>query len=178
MYRTWPAAQLKCLVMLTVAGALASAQDVPKPGAEHERLKEFVGTWDAVVKFGNEEAKGTADYKLECGGLWLVCEFTGDFGGVKFQGRGLDGYDVDKKKYVGIWVDSMTTSPMVSEGTYDAAAKKLTYHADGKGPDGKPAKIRSVTTLQDKDRHDFEMFITGADGKEQSLMSIQYTRRK
>jgi hypothetical protein len=163
---------------ILVGPALVRAQELPKPGPEHELFKDFEGTWDAKVKFGTQESKGTAVYKLECGGMWLACEFNGEFGGQKFQGRGIDGYDADKKKYVGIWVDSMTTSPMISEGTYDPKTKTLTYRSEGKGPDGKPMKIRSSTVIKDKDHHEHQMFSTGEDGKEQLIMTIQYERRQ
>lgn len=173
-------ASILCGVVVAslASGLNGFCQQPDKPGKEHELLMDFVGSWDVVVKFGDEQSKGTAVYKMECGGLWLTCEFTGDFGDVQFQGRGLDGYDPEKKKYIGIWVDSMTASPMISEGTYDESAKKLTYLSQGKGLDGRPAKIRSVTTLTSKARHDFEMFTIGADGKDQLMMRIEYTRKK
>src|SRR5262245_31986969 len=61
------------LVFWTPSGA--GAQEFPKPGPEHEILKKLVGEWDTTVRFGKDESKGTATYKLECGGLWLVSNF-------------------------------------------------------------------------------------------------------
>ena len=117
-----------CAVALAavMAAAAVQAQEPPKPGPEHEVLKKMEGTWDATMKFGGMESKGTSTYKMDLGGLWLVSTFEGDFGGMKFSGRGLDSYDTAKKKYVGVWVDSMSTSPMMMEGDYDAAKKTLT----------------------------------------------------
>jgi len=43
------------------------------------------------------------------GGLWLVSDFQGRWGSQPFHGHGTFGYDTSKKKYVGIWVDSMST---------------------------------------------------------------------
>ena len=31
------------------------AQAPPQPGAEHQKLKELEGTWDAVIKMGPDE---------------------------------------------------------------------------------------------------------------------------
>ena len=43
-----------------------------------------------------------------------------------FQGLGFTGYDNHPKKYVGVWIDNMTTSIMTSSGTFDAGGKTFT----------------------------------------------------
>jgi hypothetical protein len=97
---------------------------------------------------------------------------------MKFTGRGLDGYDPARKKYVGVWVDSMSPAPLVSEGTFDAAGKVLTMTGEGFGQDGKPNKYRMVTEYKDKDHFVFTMNVANADGKEAPAFTITYTRRK
>lgn len=159
--------------------SLANAQEAPKPGPEHAELKALEGTWDCVMKAADgTDAKGSCVYKMECGGFWLTSNFTMDFGGMPFQGKGMDGYDPVKKKYVALWVDSMSPMPMIFEGGYDAKKEKLTMTADGPGPDGKPAKWRSVTVHKDKDHQTFDMFVTAVGGQEQKMMTIEYTRKK
>src|SRR5687767_590622 len=110
-----------CLALaasLAISSA-ATAQEATKPGPEHERLKQLEGTWDVTMKFGEDETKGQVVYRMQLGGLWLVADFEGEFApGQKFTGKGLDGYDATKKKYVSVWVDSMSGSPIVSEGNY------------------------------------------------------------
>ncbi len=171
------AVRTACAVVLaTVAFAPpARAQDFPKPGPEHDVLKKLVGNWDATMKFGGMESKGTMAYKMELGGLWLTSTFEGEFGGMKFQGRGLDSYDAAKKKYVGVWVDSMVTTPMLMEGTYDKAKKTMTLSGDGPGMDGKPTKFKSVTEMPDDDTINFSMYM--GDGKEPGF-TIAYKRKK
>jgi hypothetical protein len=155
------------------------SQDAATPGPEHKMLKELEGTWDATIKTeGGPSSKGVAVYKMECGDLWLVSDFNGSFGEMKFQGRGLDGYDPEKKKFIAVWIDSMTASPMIFEGTYDAKTKTQTMLGEGKGPDGKPAKYKNVTTTPDKDHQTFKMYLIGPDGKDNLMMTIDYTRRK
>jgi uncharacterized protein DUF1579 len=162
---------------LLLVPVFASAQEFPQPGAEHDVLKQTAGEWSAVCKMSDgTESKGASSSKMECGGLWLVTSFEGDIAGTKFQGKGLDSYDPAKKKYVGVWVDSMTTSPMILEGTYDEKTKTMTMTGEGKMPDGTLAKHRMVTKYTDKDHHSFEMFMTLPDGKETSMMTIEYTR--
>lgn len=157
---------------------VALAQEPPKPGPEHEKLKELAGTWDAIMKMGDSESNGTMVWKMDLGGLWLTSEFQGEFGGEKFSGKGFDSFDPIKKKYVGVWVDSMSTSPMVSEGTYDKEGKVLTMTGEGPGMDGKPTKHKMTTERKDKNTMVFTVFGPGPDGKEGPMFSITYKRRK
>ena len=174
----------KVSVLLATIGAVlfisavTQAQEIPQPGPEHKKLKELEGTWDTIVKMGTEETKGLAVYKMDLGGLWLVSDFQGEFGGMKFTGKGLDGYDPIKKKYVGVWVDSWSTSPLISEGTFDKDGKVMTMTGEGPGPDGKPVKYKMVTEHKDKDTMLFTMYGPGPDGKEAPVFSITYKRRK
>ncbi|HEX5102276.1 MAG TPA: DUF1579 domain-containing protein [Pirellulaceae bacterium] len=152
---------------------------MPKPGPEHAYLKAMEGVWDAemVTPDGNKSA-GTMTYKMQVGGLWLTSDYKGEFAGAEFTGKGLDSYDAKKKKYVGVWVDSMITSPLIMEGDMDEKTHTLTMNTEGPGPDGKPQKMKMVTKMPDKDHMNFEMFMTGADGKETSGFKINYTRKK
>lgn len=159
-----------------VAGAAANGQPPATPGPEHEVLKKMVGTWDTTMKVaGVGESKGTCVYKMELGGLWLVSHFEGEIAGQKFSGRGMDSYDAGKKKYVGVWIDSMSTAPMVMEGGYDAAKKTLTMSGEGPGMDGKAEKFKAVSAMPDADTIDFAMYM--GDGKEPAF-TIQYKRKK
>jgi hypothetical protein len=168
-----------CLLFLFVPLAAALGQELPQPGPEHEMLKQNEGTWTAVIKMSDgTESQGEMTSKMECGGFWLVTNFEGDFGGLKFQGKGMDGYDTQKKKFVSVWVDSMTTAPMMLDGTYDEKAKTLTMKGEAQGPDGKPTKHRLVTKYKDRDHQTFEMFMNGPGGDETSMMTIEYTRKK
>jgi hypothetical protein len=174
--------ELRRMVILGVAplmvASIGRAQEAPKPGPEHEFLRKLEGTWDATVKFGEGESKGTMTYRMEMSGLWLVGDFQGSFFGQKFEGRGLDSYDVNKKKYVGVWVDSMTTAPMLSEGTYDKDKKTMTMTGEGPGMDGKLMKMKMVTEYKDNDNIVFTMSGPGKDGKDQTMMVITYKRKK
>jgi hypothetical protein len=152
------------------------AQGDAKPSPEMEYLKSLEGAWEATMAGG--AGKGTMTYKMELGGNWLVGDFQGEFGGMKFSGRGLDSYDPNKKKFVGIWVDSMSHSPMVSEGTYDAAKKTMTMTGEGPDQTGKNTKYRMTTQAKDKDNMVWTMYMVGPDGKDAEAMSITYKRKK
>lgn len=165
-----------CAIALVVLATPAiRAQEFAKPGPEHEELKKMVGTWDLVMKFGGQESKGAVTYKMELGGMWLVGEFESDLFGTKFFGKGLDSYDANKKKYVSVWFDSMTATPMIMEGNYDKEKKKLTMTGDGMGMDGKPIKHKSVSEKVDNDTIVFTMW--GGEAKE-PMFTITYKRKK
>ena len=168
---------------LTVSACLVAADEQPqaaKPGPEHAELMKLAGTWDASMKMAEvpEAMPAVATYKADCDGMWLASDFKMDTPNFKFQGRGLDGYDQNKKKYVGIWVDSMSSAPMLMEGTHDTATNTTTMTGTGPSPTGQPQKFKTVTKMKDEDHMTFEMFMVGDDGKETSAFTIDYTRRK
>jgi hypothetical protein len=166
------------LGVLAGAGRLAAQQppDV-KAGPEHALLKEWEGTWDATIKSMGSESKGTLTSKTGLNGIWLLDHFRGDFGGTTFEGHGATSYDPAKKKYVNVWIDSMTTTPTVSEGTYDKATKTLTLVGDMPTPDGKSIKTTMTTVTNDADTRTFKLATTGPDGKDVEMMQITYKRR-
>jgi hypothetical protein len=152
----------------------ARAQKPPKPGKEHDHLKRLVGTWNAETESG----KGTMTYKMGLGGLWPIGDFEGEFGGMKFQGKGLDTYDSTTKKYRSVWVDSFSTSPRTMEGNLDKDDKVMTMTGEGRGPNDKPAKFKSITEIKDADTVNFSLFMVEKDGKEQPMVNITYRRKK
>src|SRR5438552_8772342 len=127
----------------------------PKPGPEHAILKREEAVWDARVEMqmGPPGTPAQVSTGLETntllGGLWLVSDFKGTMQAQPFQGHGTFGYDSLKKKYVGVWVDSMSSSLMRTEGDYDAAAGALTMIGEGPGPDGNLVKFREVMRWTD-----------------------------
>ncbi len=167
----------KCLAVFAAVAlaGVASAQDMPKPGPEHDELKKLVGTWDLVMKFGGTESKGTVTYKMDLGGMWLTCALEGEMFGQKFSGRGFDSYDATKKKYVSVWMDSMSAGPVVTEGTMDKAKKTMTMTGTGPGPDGPATKYKSVTETPNDDTINFTMYM--GETKEPSF-TIVYKRKK
>jgi hypothetical protein len=129
------------------------------------------------MEMEGQKSKAVATYKSICSGMWLASDFEGELLGTKFQGHGLDGYDQHKKKYVGVWFDSMSSAPLHFEGDHDPKTKKTTMTGESIGPDGKPQKFKNVTEIKDKDHFTFKMYMLDGD-KEQLAFTIDYTRRK
>jgi Protein of unknown function (DUF1579) len=179
---------LACVAASFLA-ASAGAQEppaAPKPSPEHLILAADAGTWDATVKtyMGGPDSEPTASKGTEVnevmpGGLWLLSRFDGNFGPAKFQGRGQFGYDTVKKKYVGTWVDSMSSALSVLEGTYDAKTRTMSYVGDGYDPDHK-AKFtqRMVTKTKDDETRVFTLYMKFEGQEEAKFMEITYTKRK
>ncbi len=176
------------------AATLAGAQDkpaaappgmpaTPKAGPEHEILKHDVGTWDATVEsFMPGDAQPMVSKGVETndlvGGLWLVTDFKSDMMGQPFLGHGVSGWDPNKKRYVGTWVDTMSTGLGLSESTYDAATKTMTGTFEGPDPTGQVMKMKAVVVNKDPDTRVFTMSGPGPDGKDMTYMRITYVRRK
>jgi hypothetical protein len=161
--------------MLVVPGWSQDFQ-LPKPGPEHKVLAKLVGTWESTMKMGGEkESKGTMTYKMDLGGLWLAGTLKSELFGTKFTGKSLESYSPAKKKYVSIWVDNMSTAPVIMEGTYDNEKKTMTMAGEGPGMDGKPMKYRSVTKMLDANTMEMSMYM--GDGKEPAF-TVTYKRKK
>lgn len=166
-------------------GGRAAAQEMPmpKPGPEHKVLEMDAGAWEATVETFMAPgappmvSKGVEVNTIGCGGLCLISDFKGDFGGMPFHGHGTYTWDPGKKKYVGTWTDSMSTGIALSEGTYDAAAKKATSSMEGPDASGKVTKSKSVVEYKGANTRVMSMATVGPDGKETPMMKISYTRK-
>lgn len=183
------------LVTMLAGAALLTAQDAPPPGSppvppptpatqEHAWLHQAVGEWDseAEVTMGPGQppmkCKGTETVRA-IGKLWTVAEHNGTFMDVKVTGILTLGYDPEKKKYVGTWVDSMTSHLWKYEGTVDAAGKALTLETEGPNPaaPGTMAKFKEVLEFKSKDHKVFTSSMQGEDGKWVTFMTANYRRK-
>lgn len=136
----------------------AQEPEPPQPQAEHDWLKQFLGTW--TTKFDAKGVPGQADSQTEgkieakmLGEFWVVSKYEMETGGEKMQGLQTLGYDPKSKKYVGTWVDSMFNHLWKYEGSVDKSGKILTLEADGPNflEGGKSARFRDVYEFKSKD---------------------------
>jgi hypothetical protein len=155
------------------------------PGDAHKKLGGLAGTWNAEVKMWMKPdapptgGAGVAENTWALDGRWLEQHFTGTFMGMPFAGVGYTGYDNIKKKYVGSWMDSMSTSMMISSGKEDAGGKSFTFTSTMEDPmTGKSSPVKEKVTVVDDDHHTLEMWGAGPDGKMFKMMEITYTRKK
>jgi Protein of unknown function (DUF1579) len=182
----FPRTLLGLCFFISSLSASAMAQPGAKPTDEHKILAEEEGTWDATVKsfVSGPDAepaisKGTEVNTIMTGGLWILSKFEGDFGGVKFEGRGQFGYDPNKKKYVGTWIDSLSPNLSVLEGSYDPKTKTMTYVGDGTSAEGTKYSQKMVTTTKNDGSRVFTLYMKIGDAKDEAkFMEITYQKRK
>ena len=89
------------------------------------------------------------------------------------------GYDAEKRKYVGTWVDSMNSYLWKYEGSVDASGKVLTLETVGPSP-LKPGLVRfkEVTEFRSKDHRVFTSSMQNDDGTWVTLVTADYRRKK
>src|SRR5262249_6947530 len=104
-------------VLGVAVGSAGRAGPPAPPRADQTLLSKREGTWDTILEGGGKKHKGMVTFKMELGGLWLVGSLRSDLDKMKFSGKSMDTYDARKQKYVSVWFDSMSTTPMVMEGT-------------------------------------------------------------
>jgi hypothetical protein len=168
--------------LLSFILALPLAAQIPQPTTEHQKLAEFTGVWDATLDYMDPDgkpvqSKGSFIRKQPLGGFWLVDKFQAQIMGMQHIGLGTTGYDPVKKKYVSTWIDSMSPSLIVTEGTFDKSGKVLTMTGMGPGANGTPVKHRVVTTIKNKNTHVIEMFTANPEGQENPGITITHKRR-
>ncbi len=157
--------------------------EMSTPGAHHKHLNVFAGEWNTENKFWMQPdqphiEKGTATHRWVMDGRFLVQEYNSSFQGQPFKGIGYMGYDNLTKKYQSTWLDNMSTAIFIQAGSCDTAGKEFTFN--GEGPDcetGKVTPYRSVLKVISPDKHVFEMYKPGPDGKMHKNMEITYTRK-
>jgi hypothetical protein len=126
-----------------------------QPGEEHARLKVLVGEWDVHAQMtsasGNVESDGTASFTMLYGDRYLRQEFKGNFQGMPFEGRGIIGYDNGSKKWFGVWIDSMSTGMMTSQGEETQKGKSWTFKGSFNGPKSVVESKDVLTVVSDKE---------------------------
>ncbi len=164
-------------------------QSMPETGPlkEHQWLDKFVGEWtfEGEMSMGPEKPleKFTGSESVRSiGGRWIMSEAHG----AEAPGGGAAtmvltiGYDPQKKRYVGTWIDSMMSYLWVYEGSVDPAGKIITLSADG--PDmskpGKVAKYKDVTEFETPDHRVLTSHVLRDDGTWHRLMTAHYHRKK
>ncbi|CAN5337661.1 DUF1579 domain-containing protein [soil metagenome] len=178
---------LACAMFSVSQCGVSLAADVPmmpKPEKEHEWLKAFVGEWEnegecAMDPKNPQKCKGTETVK-SLGGFWIVSEMKGDFGGMPITGTMTLGYDANKKKYVGTWVDSMTPLLWKYEGTVDSTGKILTLESEGPNmlDPTKTCKFRDITEFKADGTRVAKNMMEGPDGKWITVMTMTATKKK
>jgi len=163
---------------------MAAWAEAGAPGEFHKYLQPLVGKWTTTTKyrFSKEapwsESTGASESKWIMGGRYIVEHFKSHSVEMPFEGMGVTGYDKGKKKYVSSWIDSMSTTMMVSAGTIDASHKVITFFAKYDDPvTGQKNKEQKTTlTMLNDNKIVMEMYERGQDGQWFMNLEVVYTR--
>jgi hypothetical protein len=173
---------LTALTLTVPAMAQQEEMAMPEPQAEHRWLQQLVGDWSSEVHVymeGQEMTSQGSEHVRTIGGFWTLAENKGEFGGQPYTGVQTLGFDPEKGKFVGTWVDSVNNYMWVYEGELDESKKKLTLRTKGKcpmNPDGL-SNFEEVIELKSADHKVFTSSVQGKDGKWTKGMQIEYRRK-
>ena len=172
--------------LLFVGDAVAQEQPaMPEPTQEHKWLQQFSGDWTTQ----SESSMGPDQPPVQCegtitsrmlGGFWLVNNMKGDYAGTPMNGIQTIGFDETKKKYVGTWIDSMTSMMWHYEGQVDSTGKVLTLEAEGPNfmSDGTTTKFEDIYEFKSENELSIQSRILAEDGKWITFVSGTATRSK
>lgn len=155
-----------CLGLLSLNSPV-QGQEFPEATAQHKVLEKDLGDWVGTMKIyvGGPDADPITmpvkeSSRMLDGGMWLLTEFEAG----PFKGRGQYGYDTNKKKYVGTWIDNSSPGLTVAEGQYNEDTDELIMFQKGLDPmTGELQDMKSVgTKLKNGDRR-FVMYTKNND---------------
>jgi hypothetical protein len=171
------------IAIATCSFLTAQEPKMPEPTAEHAWLKQYQGEWDVETEIHMEpgkppmKTKGTESAKM-LGGFWVVGDNKGEMMGAPFTGIMTIGYNPEKKKYIGTWVDSNTSQLWSYTGTVDATGKILVLETEGFCPmEGKICQFKDTIEFKSKDLRVMTGTKLGKDGKWETTMVITARRK-
>ena len=163
---------------LTLATALPTPQESPEVTEHHKMLTAGAGTWEGTMTtyMMGETSMPARETVVAVGEFWTHANFECEFMGMPYNGMGALGYDPDKGKFVGTWIDNMTTSLTTMEGDYDPDSRKLTMHWMGPDMAGNMVPHYSEN-VRSEDGNGYAMtFFIGEGDAATKQMKIEMTR--
>ena len=163
---------------------MAVYKDLATPGAPHKLFESLEGSWNTMSRgwMGPDqppvEGRGSCEQKMLLGGRYLYQEYKGTMGGEPFNGIGIQGYDNHTKKYLSVWMDTMSTGIFLFEGIATTDGKIITQQSSYDDPVRGPMTWRTLTHIVDSTLIEFEMYLTPKGGKEEKAMEMTMTRVK
>ena len=177
---------------MVVGGALVAASQSVASGAPAvdarlgpmaADLQHRVGSWCVDARLQLTPAAPPARISAEArsrliGNRWLVTELKSldSMGG--FEGVGINGYDPQQKKYVGIWIDGSRGFIVPVEGVYDSTQEVFRTTSTERRSDGQTTTVTSETVKRGRDREVTTFTAVDAGGRPYERMVLTYTRAK
>jgi hypothetical protein len=159
--------------------AEAAMKELGMPGEAHAFLEKMLGRWEVKMRYttapGAEPmtGRGQASREMVLGGRFLKTTYKGEFMGESFIGMGYDGYDNLKKKYVGTWIDNMSTALNYFEGELDETGRVLTSYGEYvDAMTGKTKKTKMELTIPSLSMHSMVSYDMNDDGEWVKTMEV------
>ena len=130
------------------------------PGEPHKHLQQMAGNYKTIATWmipgvsqtaapGETTDEGTARFYPILGGRFVVQEFKSKYSGVPMEGFGVMGYDNAQRKFIGVWMDTMGTGMLRTEGTLDEKTGVVTETGTMQTPAG-AMKFKMTTKPTEK----------------------------
>ena len=158
--------------------------EMPAPTKEHAWLKQFNGHWEAESELTMDPAqppmKATGqDVGENLGDFWIVNRMESSSESMPAYHSQLTlGYDVEKAKYVGSYIDSMSGYMWLYEGTVDASGRILTLDTRGPNPmSGGVGHYKEVTEFKSATHRVFTSSLVQEDGSLLPIVEIHFRKK-
>ena len=171
-----------------VGGPLAQssqpAAEQGRPARDQRWLDQLVGEWDVVFKIYMQpdqppmESTGV-DTVRALGDNWIVAETETTMMGAPYNGILSLGYDAQKARFHGTWIDSFGGVLWVYKGALNEAGDALTLETEGPSlqAPGKTARYEEVIRITGEDTRTFTSKTETEDGGWMKIVEIEYRRK-
>lgn len=145
--------------------------EMPRPLSEHDWLQQFVGEWQSEaechVEPGSPPVKSVGHERIRAlGGFWTVSEIEAEISGRPFRTIQILGFDPHKERFIGTWVDTMTSYMWRYEGTLNESKNVLTLETEGPCPmHSGISKFRETLEARDHDHKVYTSSIIDENGQ-------------
>jgi len=167
-----------------MAEGMKKWMEASKPGPYHERMARTIGKYATETTIWGMgpapmKSRGEAEIRWLLEGRWLLTESKYQMMGMQGQGFAIQGYDNFKKKYVAMWVDSMSTALLTMSGTASRDGKTESMWGLMDEPmTGEVGKhVKYVTRVINDDKFIFEIHDLAIGGDKTMVVEIVYTRK-
>jgi hypothetical protein len=142
------------------SAAILPAQEQPQtpvPAKEQQWLNQLAGDWACDIELYFQpykplRCKGTRSARM-VGPFWLVEDGKTNIAGTPFASVLTVGFDPQKKKFVGTWIENTSSFMRKYEGSLDPSGKSMTLECEVPAPHvpGKLAKFKEVFDFKSND---------------------------
>jgi hypothetical protein len=155
-----------------------------KPGQEHNILAKFVGEWEVTISSRPtisataELSAGRSQISQVLDGRFVEERFSGQVAGRPYEGRGYLGFDNTTRRYFSVWMESLSTAPTLSWGTYSPNEHLFSFVADVYDPlRGDTKRSYSKIVIHSPNLFTQSMIERSPEGEEFEAFGLIYKRR-